>query len=142
MTKQRILTTGLIVIGLVVIIFFGMNTLRAFKHMRGHGPFNGKPPKANQTDVELIRDWMTLPYIGSMYDVPPEALFFSLGIEPGKENGKKSLKELNDEFFPDQPDLAISQVKDTIKAFQTQERPPEPFPPVAPTPPSPSTQTP
>ena len=98
MTKQRFFTAGLIIIGLFIIVFFGMNTLRAFKHMRGHGPFNGKPPTANQTDVELIRDWMTIPYIGNMYDVPPEALFFSLGIKPGKDIAKKSLLELNDQF--------------------------------------------
>ena len=142
MTKQRFFTAGLIIIGLFIIVFFGMNTLRAFKHMRGHGPFNGKPPTANQTDVELIRDWMTIPYIGNMYDVPPEALFFSLGIKPGKDIAKKSLLELNDEFFPDQPDMVITQIKDSIKAFQSEERPPEPIPPAAPDEPSSPTQKP
>lgn len=136
MTKQRLVTIGLILIGLLIALFFGMNTVRAFRHLRGQGPFIGKPPTANQTDTELIRDWMTLPYIGKMYEVPPEALFFSLGIEPKKENAKKSLKELNDEFFPDQPGLVLLQVKGTIEAFQTQERPPEPIPPAAPTPPT------
>lgn len=142
MTKQRFFTAGLIIIGLFIIVFFGMNTLRAFKHMRGHGPFNGKPPTANQTDVELIRDWMTIPYIGNMYDVPPEALFFSLGIKPGKDIAKKSLLELNDQFFPDQPDMVITQIKDSIKAFQSQERPPEPIPPAAPDAPASPTQKP
>ena len=142
MTKQRFFTAGLIIVGLFIIVFFGMNTLRAFKHMRGHGPFNGKPPTANQTDVELIRDWMTIPYIGNMYDVPPEALFFSLGIKPGKDIAKKSLLELNDEFFPDQPDMVITQIKDSIKAFQSEERPPEPIPPAAPNAPSSPTQKP
>lgn len=142
MTKQRILTAGLIVLGFFIIVFFGMNTIRAFKHMHGRGPFDGKPPTANQTDVELIRDWMTIPYIGKMYEVPPEALFFSLGIEPDKQIAKKSLKELNNEYFPDQTDLVIVQIKDTIKAFQSQERPPEPIPPAAPAAPIPSTPKP
>jgi hypothetical protein len=109
MTKQRILTAGLIVLGFFIIVFFGMNTIRAFKHMRGRGPFDGKPPTANQTDVELIRDWMTIPYIGKI---------------------------------PDQTDLVIVQIKDTIKAFQSQERPPEPIPPAAPAAPIPSTPKP
>ena len=139
MTKQRLLTIGMIVLGIIIIVFFGMRTLHAFKQFHGRGPFDGKPPTANQTDVELIRDWMTIPYIAKMYEVPPEVLFFSIGIEPQKENARKSLKDLNDEFFSDQPDLVLLQVKDTIKALQTQERPPEPIPPAAPNPPTPTT---
>lgn len=129
MTKQRLLTAGLILIGMLVIVFFGINTIHALKRLRGHGPFNGKPPVANQTDVELIRDWMTIPYIADTYDVPPEALFFSLGIPFEKQNGRKSLKQLNDEYFPDQPDIVLLQVKDAIKAFQTQAPPPPSLPP-------------
>jgi len=131
MTKQRIFTALMIVIGLLTVVFFGINTLRAFKHMRGQGPFKGKPPTANQVDVELIRDWMTIPYIADTYDVPPDALFFGLGIKPEKRDGRKSLKELNDEYFPDEPDMILIQIKESIKAFQTQSPPP---PPLAPAP--------
>jgi hypothetical protein len=142
MIKQRTLTIGLIVLGLIAVVFFGMNTIRAFKHMHGRNPFKGKPPSANQTDVELIRDWMTIPYIGDTYEVPPDALFFGLGIPLEKQNGKKSLKQLNDEYFPDQPGVVILQVKESIKAFQTQAPPPPPMEPAAPTPPSQPTKIP
>jgi hypothetical protein len=127
MIKKRLFTAGLIMIGLAIAIFFGINTLHAFKQMRGHGPFKGKPPTANQTDVELIRDWMTVPYIANTYDVPPDALFFGLGLKPEKHNGRKSLQQLNDEYFPDQPGVVLLQVRDSIKAFQAQTLPPPPL---------------
>lgn len=132
MTKQRLITIGLILIGLLVALFFGMKTVLAFKHLRGHGPFNGKPPSANQTDVELIRDWMTIPYIADTYGTPPDVLYFSLGIPHEKRNGRKSLKQLNDEYFPNQPDVVLLQIKTVIRAFQTQTLPPPPLTPAAP----------
>ena len=127
MKKQRILIFGLILVVMVVVAFFGMNMIRSFKRMNGHNPFHGKPPTANQTDVELIRDWMTIPYISETYEVPPDALFFGLGIPLEKKNGKKSLLQLNEEYFPDQPGVILTQVKDSIKAFQNETHPPEPL---------------
>jgi hypothetical protein len=132
MNRQRIITAGLIALGVVVAAFFGMRTLRALKHFHRPGlPFD-KPPSANQTDVEFIRDWMTLPYIADTYDTPPDALFISLGLPPGKQNGRKSLKQLNDEYFPNQPDVVLNQVKAAIGAFQSQTMPPRPLSPSLP----------
>ena len=132
MNRQRIITAGLIALGVIVAAFFGMRTLHALKHFHRPGPPFGKPPSANQTDAELIRDWMTIPYIADTYDTPPDALFISLGLPPGKQNGRKSLKQLNGEYFPDQPDVVLIQVKAAIKAFQTQTQPPPPLSPSAP----------
>jgi hypothetical protein len=123
--KQKILNFILIVIGVLAVIFFGMRAMRSFMRMRGQGPF-GKPPPASQTDVSLIRDWMTVPYVARTYNVPPDALFKSLEIADW-ENRKKSLKELNDEYYPDQNGAVLAHIQAAIQAFQKQE-PPPPFP--------------
>lgn len=123
MTKQRIFTIGLIILGVTIGVYFGVKTIQSLNRMHGHGPF-GKPPAANQIDSELIRDWMTVPYIANTYGVPPEAIFKSLEIPPQKENDRKSLKQLNDEFYADSPNIVLLQVKIAIKSFQKQERPP------------------
>lgn len=123
--KQKILTFIFIMIGAVAMIFFGMRAMRSFMRMRGEGPF-GKPPPANQTDVRLIRDWMTVPYVARTYGVPPDALFKTLDIS-GRENRKKSLKEINDEFHPDQSGAVLAHIQAAIQAMQKQE-PPPPFP--------------
>ena len=124
--KQKILTYILIAAGTLAMIFFGMRAMRSFMRMRGEGPF-GKPPPASQTDVSLIRDWMTVPYVARTYNVPPDALFKALDIPQGKENHKKSLKELNDEFYPDQDGAVLAHIQASIQAMQKQE-PPPPFP--------------
>ncbi len=132
MNKQRIITIGLIVLGLFITFFFGMKMLHSFKRFHRPGPFNEGPPSANSTDAELIRDWMTIPYIADTYDAPPDAIFFSLGIEPEKQAGKKSLKQLNDEYFPSQPGVVLAHVKALIKSFQSGTIPPSPIVPAPP----------
>lgn len=136
MTKnQKILTSVFILLGAVAMIFFGIRAMHAFKHIRGAGPFQ-KPPPAEQTDISLIREWMTVPYVANMYKVPPDVLFKLLDI-PGFDNRKKSLKELNDEFYPEQDGAVLAYVRAVIQSMQKQEPPPN-FPatpiPVIPSP--------
>ncbi len=123
--KQKILTFILIVISAAAMIFFGMRAMRAIMRLRGEGPF-GKPPQASQTDVSLIRDWMTVPYVARAYHVPSEALFKTLNISE-RENHKKNLKELNDKFYPHQKGIVLAHIQASIQAMQKQE-PPPPFP--------------
>lgn len=121
--KQRILFIALSVLGVMLILFFGLRALRAFKKFDGHRP----PPMAKelQTDVNDIEDWMTVPFISHNYGVPPEVLFDALSIN-GKENHKKSLKQLNDEYYSEQDGYVIEMVRATILAHQP---PPTPVPP-------------
>ncbi len=123
--RQRRLILGLILIGFVIAGFFGLRALFALREYRRHGgpppplaeAFE-KPPKATtETDVELIRDWMTVPYIGMTYRVRAKTLFDALGISP-QENEEKSLLQLNEEYFPDAPGIVIELVKATVKAHQ------------------------
>ena len=114
--KQRILVTTLIIFGALTIGFFGLRTLHAFREFRGHRPPG--PPFGGQqaeTDVELIRDWMTIGFLSNTYHTPHGLLYKALGISP-KGNEDKSLKQLNDEFFPDEPGYVLTTVKAAIQA--------------------------
>jgi len=116
-TKQRALMTILIGLGIIFVGIFGLRTAHAFRKFREH-----RPPAApfemgqSATDVELIRDWMTVPFIGRMYHIPPPILFEALGITRNKANEEKSLKQLNEEYFPNQPGVVLDLVKATVQA--------------------------
>lgn len=125
-SKQRILFIALSILGVMLILFFGLRALRAFKKFDGHRP----PPMAEelQTDVNDIEGWMTIPFISHNYGVPPDILFAALSIN-GKENHKKSLKQLNDEFYAEQDGYVIETVRATILAHQPPPTPVLPDPP-------------
>ena len=126
--KQRALIIGLIALGVLIVAFFGVRAVRAFAHIRDGGFGPGRPhPEPSETDVELIRDWMTIPYIAQTYGVPDRMLFRELRI-PDEGNREKSLKELNDEYFPEQAGFVLDEVKKAIN----DHRPPTP--PTAPAP--------
>jgi len=124
------LVIGVIILGILFTGFFGMRAFRAFRKFNGHRP----PPLGKvETDVELIRDWMTIPFISRTYQIPPEIIFEALKISPQKEHDK-SLKALNDEYFPDQDGYVLNLVKEVVRANQ-----PPPTPDSAPTEVSPPT---
>ena len=120
-TKQKILIIALIVLGVLLVAFFGLRAFRPFRELRGHRP----PPGQIETDVTLIRDWMTIPYIAQRYFVPGEKLFEAVKITPlGNKN--KSLAQLNKDFYPDQPGFVLETIKADILAHQP------PTPPIPP----------
>lgn len=129
-SRQRALIVGLIVIGLVFVGFFGLRTLHAFRDFHGHRPHHfprpGEEPPA-QTHVDLIRDWMTIPYISVTYRLPPNLLWETLKMPP-KGNEHKSLKQLNNEYLYLQSDYVLKTVKETILAFQLSTTTPTPTP--------------
>jgi len=116
-TRQRNFVVGLIVIGLMIIAFFGLRTVRAFRQFHGHRP---PPPFAGEkaeTDVDLIRDWMTLPYVSITYQLPRNLLYETLQIPPNG-NERKSIRELNDEYYPEAPGTVLELVKAAVRAHQ------------------------
>jgi hypothetical protein len=122
-TGQRALVIGLIILGILFTAFFGMRAFHAFRKFNGHRP---TPPGKVETDVELIRDWMTIPFISRMYQVSPEVLFEALDFSPQKDHSK-SLRVLNKEYYPDKTGYVLNVVKETILAHQ-----PTPTPATAP----------
>jgi hypothetical protein len=118
--RQRNFVVGLIIIGLMIIGFFGLRTIHAFRQFQGHRP---PPPFATEhveTDVSLIRDWMTIPYISRMYHVPPPVLFEALKI-PEQGNKEKNLKQLNEEYYPQDHGVVLEKIKAAISADQPQQ---------------------
>lgn len=136
-SKQRALVIALTIFGCLLIAFFGLRAFHAFMKFNGHRP--PSPASAEiETDVELIRDWMTVPFIAHTYYVPEKDIFDALGISP-KDNHEKSLKEINEEYFPAQDGLVIELVKAAILAHQPPPTvaPPQPaVPPLTPIPPA------
>jgi len=128
--NQRALVTSLIVFGILAVGFFGLRTLHAFREFRGHRPPPPFKTEQPETDVQLIRDWMTVPFIGKMYHVPPTVIFNALDI-PTKKNQDKSLKQLNEEYYPE----ANGFVETTVQAAVLANLPPPiPTSPSVPTP--------
>lgn len=120
-TRQRTIIAVLIILGVIIVGFFGFRAVFGLREFRRHGP---PPPPAEasnnqplETDVELIRNWMTIPYISMTYHVNPKVLFDAVGISP-RGNEDKSLLQLNEEFSPDAPGIVIELVKATVKAYQ------------------------
>lgn len=127
--EQRALVIGLTTLGCLLTLFFGLRAFHALKKFQGH-PL---PPLHSEieTDVDEIRDWMTIPFISQMYGVPEDDLFDALEIPP-HGNRRKSIEELNREFYPHANGLVIEIIKTTILAHQA---PPTPIPPAKPLPP-------
>lgn len=128
--KQRALTIGMIVLGVIVAAFFGMRAFRAFNKFNGHRP----PPQDKvETDVELIRGWMTVPFISHMYHVPDQIIFEELNI-PDNGNMEKSLKDLNLEYYPNEEGFVIETVKRVVQEHLPDGPHDAPEPPTPPAP--------
>jgi hypothetical protein len=120
--ELRILVLFLIGLGLILVGLYSIRTLHAYREVRGHRPppdlLLEPPPR--ETDVELIRDWMTIPYIARMYDVPPGILYEALEIPP-HGNEDENLRQLNEKYFPKERGLVETRVKASILEYQVQQ---------------------
>jgi hypothetical protein len=94
-----------------------LRTARAFRRFGGHPPPPPFAPEQVETDVSLIRDWMTVPFIAKMYHVPARVIFKALDI-PEHKNKEKSLKQLNEEYNPEAEGIVLEKVKAAILANQ------------------------
>ena len=124
--RLRILVFSLIAVGLIVASLYGIRTFLALRDVRGHRP----PPESlleeqpRETDVELIRDWMTIPFIARMYYVPASVLYEALEISPDG-NQEKSIQQLNDEYFSQEQGWVEATIKISILEYQAQHSPDE-----------------
>ncbi|MCB0214029.1 MAG: hypothetical protein KDJ52_32125 [Anaerolineae bacterium] len=112
-TGERLLFIGLLVLGLLLIGFFGLRATFSYIRIQQTGLDPGV------TDVEAIRGWMTVPYIAKAYQVPETFIFEQLAI-PAEGNRKKSLRELNREQTPGEQATMIENVKAAIRLYQTE----------------------
>ncbi len=112
--REKILTIGLIVLGLILTLFFGMRAIRSFMRIE---------LEPGVTDVEAIRGWMTIPYIATAYDVPEEYIFAQIGVSQD-DNQDKSLYRLNRNYFGGEPEAILKVVQEAIKQYQSEHPPP------------------
>lgn len=110
------MTIGLIVLGLILVGFFGVRAIVSLVRIQQTGLQPGV------TDVEAIRGWMTIPYIATAYGVPEERLFERVGI-PAEGNRDKSLGQLNREYAFGQPAAVLNAVKEAIRQYQREPTP-------------------
>jgi hypothetical protein len=115
--KEQIIVISLIIIGLVLIIFFGLRAVRSYIRIQQTGLEPGV------TDVEAIRGWMTIPYIATAYDVPEEYIFEQIGI-PSEGNQNKSLRQLTRQYATGERGAILTAVKESLRRYQAENPPP------------------
>jgi hypothetical protein len=110
-----LLTVGLVIVGLGLVLFFGLRAYRDYRRLEERGLAPGV------TDVEAIRGWMTLPYIAQAYRVPETALFEALGL-PQAGNQKLSIRQLADKYERE-PDAVRRAVQEAVRRHQPTSTP-------------------
>ena len=133
--NQRVLVIAFIIFGMWIIGFFGLRTVQAFREVRSHRPPPPFEKEQPETDVQLIEEWMTIPFIAKMYHVPAPVLFDSLDI-PIENNREKNLKQLNDEYYPSMEGYVEAKVRVAVLENLPPDSPPATIPdlPVTPAP--------
>lgn len=115
---EKLLIVALMVCGLFFIGYFGWGFVRSFLLFRTN------PLKPGITNVEAIRPWMTIRYIGVAYGVPQEYIFFELDIPFDRNDSDTPLRRFNDkyEFGPPVPEEGLpvlQQIKTIIQKYQS-----------------------
>ncbi len=115
----QLFTIGLIILGLLLIGFFGLRAVRSYIRLQQTGLEPGV------TNVEAIRGWMTVPYIAAAYDVPEDYIFSRLNL-PAEGNQDKSLADLNRTYARGQPGIMLEAVKTAVKKYLSEHPRPTP----------------
>lgn len=104
LSKPQILAIGLVLIGLGLVIFYGIRTVssylefhRQLQYIREAGFDQGT------AELDAIRPWMNLRFVAVAYAVPQEYLFAELDIPFDHRNGDEPLAGLNRRFDFDKP---------------------------------------
>jgi hypothetical protein len=116
-TRRRYLV-ALVVVAFVVTLVFGGRAAWRLAHRLA-----GPPPPPRQTDVSAIAGWMTVPYIGRTYRVPPPELYRALGISPDGHR-TSSLDDIAGETGRP-PGEVLDTVRATVEAWQQANPPPD-----------------
>jgi uncharacterized SAM-binding protein YcdF (DUF218 family) len=95
LTKIQILAIVLVVIGLGLVIFFGMRSAHSFREMQY---IREQGLDVGTADIEAIRPWMPVQFVAVAYGVPQEYLFAELGIPFDQRNSRDTLFDLNRKY--------------------------------------------
>lgn len=77
LSSRLVITTALIVIGLVMIVAYGLRTVRSYQQIRY---IQEQGFDMGTADLEAIRPWMTIHFIAAAYGVPEEYIYAELGV--------------------------------------------------------------
>ncbi len=113
-----------ILITLAILAGFGLTAFYGVRAMRSYRELHRARLHPNETDVSLIRGWMTVPYIARAYHVPETLFWQDLGI-PEQGNRAKSLRTLDRTYEGGRPGVVLSRVQEIILQYQ-KEHPPAP----------------
>ena len=94
-SKLQIVAIVLVLIGLGLVIFFGIRTVRSYRELQYIQEVGFDEGTA---ELDAIRPWMTPKFVAVAYAVPQEFLFAELGIPFDRWNSNEALGELNKEF--------------------------------------------
>jgi hypothetical protein len=101
-----VLAIVLAILGLAIAGLFAARMIR-----------RGRPPPPRQTDVSMIAQWMTVPYVARGFRVPPDELYRALGAESGDRRDRRSIGELAT-ASGHTPDEGVRIVQDTVMSWQ------------------------
>src|SRR5512133_2177952 len=117
--SRKVVLVILLVLGLMLTGFFAIRAFHGFQRVRGM-KFGG-----GETNVELIRGWMTVDYITKMYHVPPDVVLSPLNLSvEGNEN--QSIRSLIRRTGTNDPDAMLEKIKTSINEFQQKDMIPTP----------------
>lgn len=102
----------LLIIGFILILISGILGLRIFDRIS-----NRPPPVPRETNLTLIQDWMTIPYISRTYGVPGPVLFEELNIDP-QQYRNSSISQIAEKTNQDSAQL-LNSVKNIITNYQS-----------------------
>ncbi|HMQ54521.1 MAG TPA: hypothetical protein PKE64_09460 [Anaerolineae bacterium] len=109
------LAVVLIVAGLALTIVFGLRAFRSFQEVRY---IREQGLDVGTADLDAIRGWMTIGFIGVAYGVPEEYIFAELDIPYERRNQHETLGHLSREYRLGKPPLAEDLVKEAILKYR------------------------
>jgi len=120
LTKLQILAIVLVVVGLGLVIFFGIRSYRSFRAMQY---IQEQGLDVGTADVDAIRPWMTIRFIAVAYAVPQEYIFAELDVPFDQRDSNDTLSHLNQKYDfgrptePQQPPI-LDKVREAILAYR------------------------
>ena len=92
LSKTQILAMGLVVLGLGLVIFFGLRSFRSFRQLQY---IEDQKLFTATSSPEAVQPWMTIRFVATAYAVPEEYLFAALDVPLKERNDAMGLRDLN-----------------------------------------------
>ena len=91
--SSRVLTIGLIILGLGLVFFYGSRTIESYRQVRY---IQAQGLDTGDADADAIRPWMTIQFVAAAYAVPEEFIYAELGIDLPRRRRNIDVRRLNE----------------------------------------------